>query len=179
MMTAFIVAVGSVLMLGLCGYMAYRIGFHAGREQGLTDAYRLYAGNQQVPGEGHRAAVKVSNNARVVVGSALFALASSTLLHLFPRETIDRHLHGTFGHWRGDAYATYIRYTRGEFAAARLYEDGKLLGPPDSDPQDIAADGSGRYRLYRDPVDNLVPILMFSASDNTDPNSNGRTYSLE
>jgi hypothetical protein len=50
-------------------------------------------------------------------------------------------------------------------------ENSNLLGPMHTGHVEIAKDGHGRYSHW---ADNLV----FSASDNTDPNTNGRTYSV-
>ncbi|MGF6313416.1 hypothetical protein ABIB82_007584 [Bradyrhizobium sp. i1.8.4] len=122
---------------------------------------------------------KLSSDARVAIGSTIFALASSASLYLLPQLPIDPHLRGTFRLWQGNAYVIVVKYTEGPLTDARLYEDGKPLGPSNSDPQEIWTKGSGRFRLYRDPTDYLAPILMFSSSDNTDPNTNGRKYRLE
>ncbi|MHC6154904.1 hypothetical protein ACVSQB_24285 [Bradyrhizobium elkanii] len=51
-----------------------------------------------------------------------------------------------------------------------LYEDDKLLGPPHSVHSDIATLGEGRYSHWKDVG------IRFSASDNSDPNINGRRY---
>ena len=50
-----------------------------------------------------------------------------------------------------------------------LYENDQLLGPPHSAAEDIAARGQGRYLHAR-------RGLIFSASDNSFVNTNGRTY---
>jgi hypothetical protein len=50
-----------------------------------------------------------------------------------------------------------------------VYENNKVLGPAHSRPQDIASIGEGRYVHMRNG-------LLFSASDNSDVNANGRTY---
>ena len=50
-----------------------------------------------------------------------------------------------------------------------LYEDDRLLGPPHSAAEDIAVRGQGRYLHAR-------KGLIFSASDNSFVNTNGRTY---
>ncbi len=55
----------------------------------------------------------------------------------------------------------------------RLYEDGQLLGPPHALHARIRAEGRGAYSHWGDPQS-----LRFSASDNTDPNQNGRIYTL-
>ena len=50
-----------------------------------------------------------------------------------------------------------------------LYENGKLLGPAHSQAGDIGLIGRGRYLHVRQG-------MLFSASDNSDVNANGRTY---
>jgi len=50
-----------------------------------------------------------------------------------------------------------------------LMEDGNCLGPPHASHADIAASGAGAYSHWGE-------TLLFSSSDGTDPNSNGRTY---
>lgn len=54
----------------------------------------------------------------------------------------------------------------------RLYEDGRLLGPPHSVHADIATYGGGLYSHWNG-------SLVFSASDNSDPRQNGRHYGYE
>ncbi|NEU94839.1 hypothetical protein FNJ47_03110 [Bradyrhizobium sp. UFLA 03-164] len=95
-----------------------------------------------------------------------------------PRQPPDPRLHGTFRLWQGNAYVIVVKYPLSELKTAKLYEDNKPLGPSNSDPQAISANGHGLYKLYREP-DETAPTLMFSASDNTDPNTNGRKYRLE
>jgi len=58
------------------------------------------------------------------------------------------------------------------FSLAQLYEDGQPLGPSDSLHTDIGALGGGRFSLWND------GFLYFSASDNSDPRTNGRQYTL-
>lgn len=50
-----------------------------------------------------------------------------------------------------------------------LYEGDQLLGPPHSSIEDIGRLGKGRYSHSK-------RGLVFSASDNSDINTNGRTY---
>ena len=50
-----------------------------------------------------------------------------------------------------------------------LYEDGRMLGLAHSMHDHISRFGKGRFSHYG-------PNLYFSASDNSDPNQNGRTY---
>ena len=51
-----------------------------------------------------------------------------------------------------------------------IYENGRPLGPGHSRHTDIAHVGQGRYSHWRGQG------YVFSASDNTDPNTNGRYY---
>ena len=50
-----------------------------------------------------------------------------------------------------------------------IYESDHPLGPPHSNHVDIAAVGHGRFSHWEG-------VIVFSSSDNTNPNSNGRTY---
>jgi hypothetical protein len=54
----------------------------------------------------------------------------------------------------------------------RLYEGNKLLGPAHSQHIDIAEKGGGRYSHWQDYG------VVFSASDGSNPNLNGRIYWL-
>ncbi|NUQ62375.1 MAG: putative Ig domain-containing protein [Pirellulales bacterium] len=60
----------------------------------------------------------------------------------------------------------------GDRSALMLFEDGKPLGPPRSVHQDIREKGKGRYSHW------TREGLYFSASDNTDPRTNGRRYEV-
>ena len=52
----------------------------------------------------------------------------------------------------------------------RVYEDGKLLGPPHAVHLEIMKAGRGRFS-------HSIGIgIIFSASDNSDPNTNARRY---
>jgi hypothetical protein len=53
---------------------------------------------------------------------------------------------------------------------ALLYEDGKPLGPPHSVHADIWKFGLGRFSHWNNTG------FIFSSSDNSDPNLNGRKY---
>jgi len=57
----------------------------------------------------------------------------------------------------------------------RVYEDGRLLGTPHSLHQEISDLGQGRFSYWALPGQN---VLIFSASDNSDPRTNGRVYTL-
>jgi hypothetical protein len=50
-----------------------------------------------------------------------------------------------------------------------LCENGTLLGPGNSDLGDIGTKGQGRFNHW-------MSSFYFSASDNTNPNNNSRTY---
>lgn len=50
-------------------------------------------------------------------------------------------------------------------------ENNDLLGPMHAPHADIAKEGRGRYSHWGDSI-------LFSTSDNSDPNTNGRSYSL-
>jgi hypothetical protein len=52
---------------------------------------------------------------------------------------------------------------------ARLCEDKLVLGPPHTYHAEIVSVGLGRYSHFGDDI-------IFSSSDNSDPNSNGRQY---
>jgi len=54
-----------------------------------------------------------------------------------------------------------------------LFEDGKPLGPPHSKHEDISKLGQGRYSHWKGIG------LIFSPSDNGDPNAPWRKYSVE
>ena len=55
----------------------------------------------------------------------------------------------------------------------RLFENGKELGPAHSAPGDIREKGAGRWS-HPSPR-----IILFSTSDNSDPRTNGRTYTVK
>jgi hypothetical protein len=55
-----------------------------------------------------------------------------------------------------------------------LYEDGKLLGPAHSPQYHVAVLGMGRYVHWKN--GDKSGLFVFSSSDNTDPNKNGRVY---
>jgi hypothetical protein len=53
-----------------------------------------------------------------------------------------------------------------------IYENERRVGPPHSDHADIAEIGLGRYSHWRSHEANF----LFSSSDNSDPQINGRAY---
>jgi radical SAM protein with 4Fe4S-binding SPASM domain len=62
--------------------------------------------------------------------------------------------------------------TKAFLSKLRLYEDGVALGPAHANHDEIRHLGRGRYSHWESQV-------MFSASDNTDPRTNGRQYSFK
>jgi 2-polyprenyl-3-methyl-5-hydroxy-6-metoxy-1,4-benzoquinol methylase len=82
-----------------------------------------------------------------------------------------------FHHNGGKAYAIAAPHLESQADNAEaprrsslmLYENGQMLGLAHSMHDHIARFGKGRFSHYG-------PNLYFSASDNTDPNTNGRTY---
>ncbi len=59
-----------------------------------------------------------------------------------------------------------------ERSTIELYENGKRLGPPHSKHADVANIGRGRYSHWRQ----SNSIFVFSSSDNSNPQTNGRAY---
>jgi hypothetical protein len=57
------------------------------------------------------------------------------------------------------------------YSPASLCEDNEILGPPHTFHAEIAKIGYGRFSHFADSV-------IFSSSDNSDPNSNGRQYAI-
>jgi hypothetical protein len=86
-------------------------------------------------------------------------------------------LSGPFVHEIGNAYEAALPdlapYSDGPAlpnqSSLRLYEDGQLLGPAHSVHQDIRVLGAGRFSHWGG-------VVIFSASDNSDPNTNGHGY---
>jgi parallel beta-helix repeat protein len=56
----------------------------------------------------------------------------------------------------------------------RLFENGKEIGPAHSSHNEVRTKGLGRFSHWGDT--NGAESLRFSASDNTDPTANGKTY---
>lgn len=84
-----------------------------------------------------------------------------------------------FKHQEGHAYMLVGPFFQGVADTDQLpkrspvvvCEDGHRLDPPYSLVADIAKLGMGRFNHY-------MGAIFFSASDNSDPNTNGRTYSI-
>ena len=64
-----------------------------------------------------------------------------------------------------------VRGSGEELRICLLYEDAALLDYPDAYSNAIESFGLGRYR-------HEAGRCCFSASDNSDPNSNGRVYTV-
>jgi hypothetical protein len=60
---------------------------------------------------------------------------------------------------------------RDSASALRLYEDEREIGPGRASHADIRAQGGGRFSHWGEQ-------LYFSSSDNSDPRSNGRRYTV-
>ena len=86
---------------------------------------------------------------------------------------------GPFEHVGGTAWKYRVAPTicQGETTITRnksrlrLKENASAIGPPYANHADIAEYGSGRYSHWGE-------YLFFSSSDNSDPNSNGKVYTL-
>jgi hypothetical protein len=61
----------------------------------------------------------------------------------------------------------------GHRSPIELYENGKRLGPAHSKLEDIKGLGQGRFSHLRT---GRFTAIYWSASDNSDPNTNGRAY---
>ena len=63
----------------------------------------------------------------------------------------------------------------------RLFEDGQPLGPPHSSNHVIKTIGGGAYTHWYSGGDRRYapPYLIFTASDNSDPRTNGRVYTIK
>jgi hypothetical protein len=88
-----------------------------------------------------------------------------------------------FHHERGNAYRAevFLRDAKADEEAnmnqstLQLYEDGNRLGPQHNSSDDVARQGRGLYLFWRSDSGKWI---IFSTSDNSDPNTNGRTYSV-
>ena len=77
--------------------------------------------------------------------------------------------YGPYGY--GVPMGTNLLSQDGSFRSpAQLFEDGQPLGPGNALHADIGAQGGGRFSFWTD------GFLYFSASDNSDPRTNGHKY---
>ena len=84
------------------------------------------------------------------------------------------HLSGPFTSENGSAFTITMPQRAQDVAASArffLFEDEALLGPPDSSHETVRSVGNGAFSIWGS-------AIYFSASDNSDPNTNGRRYSL-
>ncbi|WP_375764247.1 hypothetical protein ACE10X_13270 [Bradyrhizobium sp. Pha-3] len=144
----------------------------------MSEAYGFYVSAGTVKDGEQPKRTSGASSTQIAIGSMLFAMASCALLFMIPPKPVDYSLRGVFRRWQGHAWVMVVKYPLRQLREAKLYEDDVLLGPANSDPQEIWMKGRGMYRLYKE-EDETAPILMFSSSDNTDPNTNGRKYRLE
>jgi hypothetical protein len=104
-------------------------------------------------------------------------LAKSERWREVENERVRVPMRGPFRTLKGAGYALQVPHLTasadvgGAPTRSRLmiYEDGKPLGLAHSSHEDIFDHGRGRFRHWIDHV-------IFSASDNSDPNRNGRIY---
>jgi len=121
---------------------------------------------------------KLSFDKKILIGSTAFAFASSAFLYCIPPSpSAENRLRGTFAPYFGYAYLIVVKYPIATIGNARLYENDKPLRPA-ADLQDIVSTGNGLYKVYIN-AGETIPTLMFSSSDNTDPNTNGRKYQIK
>jgi lysophospholipase L1-like esterase len=104
---------------------------------------------------------------------ALLSLAGVAFLVTFSpgHVEITVPLHQPFAHHRGFAYVTKAPHPWSPGTDFTLMEDGRPLGPLSSGPDAIANDGGGAFLEWQG-------LICLSTSDNSDPNLNGRRYSL-
>ena len=84
---------------------------------------------------------------------------------------------GPFAREAGNAWVAFLPETPlesdgpkdGERSSLVVLEDGRPLGPPHTPHEIIRRVGKGMYSHWEG-------ALIFSTSDNTDPNTNGREY---
>lgn len=119
----------------------------------------------------------------LLVGIAAAVLAPIIMWFLPDRSCPRDMLCGTFIPVGGHAYVynTIFAFSKpdtvqGMVSDLKLYEDGKPLGPPHSDVQTIIDSGSGRFIYWQS---SMKIGLFMSASDNSDPNTNGRKYTVK
>ena len=95
-------------------------------------------------------------------------------------------LHRPFVKFDGSAFAVVAPdYQFGDLADTaadrtwsniQLFEDSKPIGPPHSSHFEISNKGQGRFSHEVHRVFNADAGFVFSSSDNSDPNTNGRNY---
>ena len=106
-----------------------------------------------------------SNDAAMSVGKASYAAAVTSYSINLSNLKSD----GGFAYKAYNITGTGDSNTQSSVSTLRLYEDGKELGPAHSVHQTIRDAGKGAFSHWG-------TSLYFSASDNTDPATNGRKY---
>ena len=119
----------------------------------------------------------------VIVSGLLATLQAAT--GITPRGAVVVALHPPFPHeagmaWQADQMRPFDRKALLPYAddpalelgrsPVIIYEEGKRLGPAHSNFADISKLGRGRFTFW------TGQGLIFSTSDGSDPNSNGRRY---
>ena len=61
----------------------------------------------------------------------------------------------------------------------RVFEDGKELGPAESLHEEVRKTGMGSFSHWKPPEPGSPSYVYFSTSDNSDPNTNGRSYEFK
>jgi hypothetical protein len=116
----------------------------------------------------------------LIIMGAAFAL--ELLVAPFIKDPPDPSLVRRIKPWSGHAYWSHITLIPGtnldawgfsDKSTIVLYEDDKPLGPWRSDVADVTSKGLGRYTVSG-PAGSAY--VVFSASDNSNPLTNGRTY---
>ncbi len=159
----------------VAGLAAHRVAIKAALATVVSIALRLEA--KLVPWAGPRPVASMAVGA-AALAAALYLLVpppALELVNLGPSYQVA--VSGPYTHEIGNAYEAALPdltpYSDGPSApnqsSLRLYEDGQLLGPPHSVHQNIRIVGAGSFSHWGG-------ILIFSASDNSDPNTNGHRY---
>jgi hypothetical protein len=122
-------------------------------------------------------------------GTIAFGLLSPPLINDLPKD--EQVLQGPYERMQygPHAYVARVSFPLAKVDVAReqgggpvsvatvvLFEDGQPLGPAHASFQEIASVGHGRFIFGRDTQSMFV---IFSTSDNSDPNGNGRTYRIK
>jgi hypothetical protein len=76
-------------------------------------------------------------------------------------------------YWRDEGHAALSVAPDPNVSKVIVYEDGRPLGPCDSMHDHVRGVGKGAFSQWNTPTG---PHILFSASDNTDPTTNGRRY---
>ncbi len=88
---------------------------------------------------------------------------------------------GGFGYWAAQNFGTPADTTSAPTRSIlRIFENGIELGPAHSSHTNVRNLGTGRFSHWDDGSGTAGAVaLLFSASDNTNPKTNGRTYTYQ